>query len=71
MFCHTKDHSQVYVLDIIDNSKKDFRLEGTILRDSETLKKFVKKFVTPGNTIVTEGWSGYSFLEDEDYIRDV
>ena len=70
MFCHTKDHSKVYVLGIIDNSSKDFRLEGTILRDAETLKKFVKKFVAPGNTIVTDGWLGYSFLEDEGYIRD-
>ena len=61
MFCQTKDRSKVYVLGIIDNSNKDFRLEGTILRDTETLKKFVKKFVAPGNTIVTDGWLGYSF----------
>ena len=70
LFSHTKDHSQVYVLGIIDNTTKDFRLEGTTLSYSETLKNFVKKFVAPGHTIVTDGWLGYSFLEDEGYIHD-
>ena len=41
LFSHTKDHSQVYVLGIIDNTTKDFRLESTTLRHSETLKNVI------------------------------
>ena len=49
LLTHIKDHSQIYVLGIINNSTKDFGLEGTKLRDLETLKKFM----APGNIIVT------------------
>ena len=33
-------------LGIINNTTKDFRLEGAYTRDSSTLDKFIKKMVT-------------------------
>ena len=53
---------QVWLLGIIDNSKKDFRLEASFKRDETTVKAFISKFVEKGNTICREGWHVYSFL---------
>ena len=37
-------------------------------RDTETLQKFICKYVSPGNNIVTNGWKGYNFLSNIGYI---
>ena len=39
LFGH-RDNAQIWILGIIDTSQKDFRLEGCLSRNSETLKKF-------------------------------
>ena len=33
-------------------------------RDTEILKKFIYKFIPPGNHIISDGWNAYSFLND-------
>ena len=49
---------------IIDNESKKFRLEASLNRDSTTTKKFINKFIGYGNTIVSDGWSAYSWIDD-------
>jgi len=72
LFSHTSSGDQAWVLGIISNYTKSFRLEVTKERNSAILKKFITKFVEPGNKIITDGWSGYSFLSDEPgYLWDV
>ena len=60
---------QIWVLGIIDNYSKDFRLNLTLDRNQETLKSFIARYVEPGNTIVTDGWQGYDFLSNTDDYR--
>ena len=48
LFNHGKNNTQIWILGIINNASKEFRLEATKTRDSSTLKKFVKKFVATG-----------------------
>ena len=55
-------NEQTWVIGIIDNEKKDFRLEITNIRNEEILKQIITTHIKPGNVVVTDGWSGYNFL---------
>ena len=64
LFTHSKNGEEVWVLGIINNQdKNEFRLEATTNRNSATLKKFIEKYIGKGNTIVSDGWPAYSFLD--------
>ena len=41
------------------------RCEFVDNRDANTLKYFIIAYVNKGNHIVTNGWMGYNFLEEE------
>ena len=45
---------------------KDFRIEGTYTCDAVTLEKFITLNIETGNNIVTDGRSGYAFLDAPD-----
>ena len=64
LFTHTINNQPVWVIGAINNRTKNFRLETVFNRDSEILKKFVNKYIDKGNTIVSDGWAGYSFLNN-------
>ena len=59
------------VIGIIDNQTKHFRLTQTLNRDTVTLANFIEKNIDRGNHIVSDGWSGYDFLDNANscYIR--
>jgi hypothetical protein len=56
LFCHTRDGSQVWVIGIINNRTKDFRLEASKIGNSETIKKFLLKFIDKRNSEISDGW---------------
>ncbi len=62
-----KDNKQVWLLGIINNSTKEFRIriEVSFSREGQTLSKFIKLYVETGNTIISDGWYGYNFLNSE------
>ena len=62
LFGH-KNNSQIWILGAINNSTKDFRLEGVLNRDTHNLKKFITNYIPIGNKVVTDSWSGYNFLD--------
>ena len=68
LFSHTDIGDKIWVLGIIDNQTKDFRLNISLKRDQNVLKSFITRYVEPGNTIITDGWSGYNFLGSLDNI---
>ena len=63
LFTHLKDGTQIWVIRIIDNQKKDFLIEATKNRDLESLKTFLVNYIEQGNTIICDGWSGYQFID--------
>lgn len=63
LFGHRKN-SQIRIIGIIETSSKNFRFEGSILRNGETLKKFITKLVKKSNTIISDMWPGYEFLDN-------
>ena len=62
LFSHTKNHTQIWVIGIINNRTKDFRIEASTSRNSNTMKHFLNKFIGNNNTIISDGWSGYNFI---------
>ena len=61
----------VWILGIINNTNKDFRLEIANSRDTNTIKAFISWHVKKGNKICTDGWPSYDYLNEPDsgYIR--
>ena len=62
LICH-KDGKQLWLLGAVNNNTKSFRIEGTYSRDTEATKKFIEKFIEKGNTIITDGWMSYNYLD--------
>jgi len=54
----------VWLLGIIDNASKDFRLEAVFNRDEITIKSFISRNVEIGNNIVSDDWSSYDYLDN-------
>ena len=50
---------------ITDNETKDFRIVASKTRDGVTLKAFIMSFIKRGNYKVSDGWSGYKWIEEE------
>lgn len=63
-FTYLKSGKQVWLLGLINNRTKEFRLQATTTRNSINLKKFIISYIDSGNTIITEGWQGYAFLQN-------
>ena len=55
---HNKNNQQIWVIGVINNIMKNFRLKAKVLRDSEHLKKFVFSYINKGNVIITDGCIG-------------
>lgn len=66
LFCHDINGKQIWVKGMSENEtkKKNFRLICAYNRDNDILKKFICKFIPPGNHIIFDGWNGYSFQDE-------
>ena len=62
LICH-KDGKQLWLLGAVNNNTKSFRIEATFSRDTETIKKFINKFIEKGNTIITDHLMSYNYLD--------
>ena len=60
------NNKQVWLLGIINNNTKDFRIEGAYNRDTNTLSNFISTYVEKGNVIISDGWQGYNYLNSHD-----
>ena len=59
-----KKGRQIWLLGVINNQSKEFRIEGTFNRDASTIAKFIQNYIEKGNTIVFDMWAGFHFLDD-------
>ena len=56
----------VWILGIINNTNKDFRLEIANSRDTNTIKAFISRHFKKGKKIYTAGRPYYDYLEEPD-----
>ena len=63
LISHKNGH-QIWILVAINTQSKDFRLEATIDRSEVTLKKYIMKYIEEGNSIITDSWAVYNFMNN-------
>lgn len=55
---------QIWLLGVVNNNNKQFRIVGTTSRDANAISKFIQKFIFPGNAIISDSWPRYNWLND-------
>jgi len=63
LFSHKNGH-QFWMIGDINTQAKEFMLEASLDRSEATLKKFILKYIEKGNSIITDVWEGYNFLNN-------
>ena len=59
---------QKWLVGAIETVSRKIRLDILPERNSQNLEIFVKNHILPGTTIVTDGWAGYNFLDNEESV---
>jgi len=62
LFTH-HNQKQIWILGIVNNSTKEFRLEASYNRDADSMEKFLTNNAKGGNTIISNRWGSYSFMD--------
>ena len=60
-FTHT-DGEQVWVIGAIETTTKELRIDIIHGRNATNIEKFIKKYIPPNNYVITDGWSGYQWM---------
>lgn len=72
LFLTDKNGNQVWVVGAVDNITKDFRVDIAFRRNEVVLKTFITNYIEKGNKLITDGWNGYSFIDEMNgYSREV
>lgn len=64
LFIHGGNDDKVWVIGIINTRTNEFRLEASKTSDTNTMKRFLLKFIDSGNTIISDIWVGYNFISN-------
>lgn len=56
LFTH-HNQKQIWILGIVNNSTKEFRLEASYNRDADSMEKFLTNNAKGGNTIISNRWA--------------
>ena len=67
LFTHINGE-KIWVVGARNNKTKNIRLDIFKTRNQEDLKIFINNHIKKNNNIITDGWSGYNFL-DSDYAE--
>ena len=64
LFTH-KNNIPIWVVGIVSTTNKEnLRLHTTKIRNLNYLRTFIHKYIEPGNRIISDGWQGYQFLNN-------
>ena len=55
--------AQVWVIGAIEATTKNFHIDNIKERNATKIEKFIKIHVPINSSIITDGWSGYSWLD--------
>ena len=64
LFITDQTNNQIWVIGAIYNLTKDFRIDIAFRRNQNVLKTFITQYIDEGNKLITDGWSGYSFIDE-------
>ena len=64
---------KLWILGAINNKTNNIRLDVYKTRTEEDCKRFISNHIKENNTIITDGWPSYNFLnrDDSNYVHEV
>ena len=65
---HYEHGNQIWAIGAKEPSSNKLQIDVMKTRNSHNLEIFVNNHVEAGTTIVTDGWSGYSFLDSDNSV---
>ena len=68
LFLHNGHGNQIGAIGAKETSANKLRIDVMKTRNSHNLEIFVNNHVEAGTTILTDGWSGYSFLDSDNSV---
>lgn len=72
LFVTDENNNQIWVIGALNNLAKDIRIDISFKRNSEVLKIFIERYIEERNKLITDAWSGYSFIDNmEGYAREI
>ena len=69
MFTHINGE-KIWVIGAKNNKTGNIRLDIFKTRNQNDLKIFIYNHINKNNNIITDGWSGYEFLDTDDAEYD-
>ena len=69
MFTHI-NREKIWVIGAKNNKTGNIRLDKFKTRNQNDLKIFINNQMNKNNNIITDGWSGYGFLDTDDAEYD-
>ena len=71
LFIHIKDE-KIWIIGVKNNETCKIRIDVFKSRNKEDMKIFTyNHIIRENNTIITDGWNVYNFLDDSNYIHEV
>ena len=59
------NNSSKWLVGVINTTNRNyFRCNLTSVRNTDYLRRFITTYIEPGNTIISDGWQGYNWLND-------
>ena len=69
---HGGNGERIWILGIINTRTHELGIEASKKRNSDAIKNFLLNFIDGGNTIITDGWTGYNFINNfNDYAHEI
>lgn len=62
LFSHFHDGTQIWFVGLINTRTQYFRIEAVLDRSATVLERIIRHHVGKGNNVVTDGWSGYDWM---------
>ena len=57
--------SQVWVIRAIETRTRAIRIDIIHGRNASNIEKFIKKYIPPNSTVITDGWMGYMWMNSD------
>ena len=70
LFIHINDE-KIWIVGAKNNQTCNIRLDVFKTRNEEDMKIFINNYIKEYNTIITDGWCTYQFLDHSNYVHEV
>ena len=69
LFVHISSDEKIWIIGAKNNETSKIIID--VFKNKDDMKTFIYKHIRGNNTIITDGWSAYNFLDDSNYNHEV